>query len=87
MCKDQEEYDVLQDLNETNCNISFGQLLNVSPKVRSQVSQGFKLEKPEKKIIGALNNTIAAATLVKILITLILAKVRKPQKKILPWLM
>jgi hypothetical protein len=38
MCKDQEEYDVLQDLNETKCNISFGQLLNVSPKVRSQVS-------------------------------------------------
>ena len=64
MCKDQEEYDVLQDLNETKCNISFGQLLNVSPKVRSQVSQGLKLEKPEKKIIGALNNTIAAATLV-----------------------
>jgi len=87
MCKDQEEYDVLQDLNETNCNISFGQLLNVSPKVRSQVSQGFKLEKPEKKIIGALNNTIAAATLVNNVDHFILAKVRKSQKKILPGLM
>jgi len=63
MCKDQEEYDILQELNETKCIISYGQLLNVSSKVRSQVSQGLKLEKPEKKIIGALNNTIAAATL------------------------
>ena len=30
--KDQKEYDVLEDLNNTKCDITYGQLLNVAPK-------------------------------------------------------
>ncbi|OUM56166.1 hypothetical protein PIROE2DRAFT_23411, partial [Piromyces sp. E2] len=37
---------------------------NAAPKLRSQVTQGLKLEKPQTKIVGALNNMVTAATLV-----------------------
>eukprot|EP00833_Pecoramyces_ruminatium_P005983 jgi/Orpsp1_1/1180015/evm.model.c7180000071805.1 len=53
-----EEYNVINDLNNTKSNITFGQLFNVSPKVRTQVSQGLKLEKPTTKISGALDNIV-----------------------------
>ena len=35
---DCDSYDVIKDLISSNCNITFGQLLDVAPKIRSQVS-------------------------------------------------
>ena len=60
-------YDVIKDLNSIKCNITFGQLLDVSPKIRSLVSQGLKLEKVEKdqtKISGAIDNVCATMVMV-----------------------
>ena len=57
-------YDVLQDLNETKCNITFGQLMDASPKLRTQVAQGLKLEKNKIKISGLLDNITASTILV-----------------------
>jgi len=64
MINGNEEYDVIKNLNESKCDISFAQLLNVAPKIRSQVSQGLKLEKPKGNIVGALNNMVTAVTVV-----------------------
>jgi len=60
----EEEYNVLEDLNNAKCNITFGQLMDVAPKVRSQVSHGLKLVKNSTKITGTLDNVIATTTLV-----------------------
>ena len=59
MQTDCDSYDVIKDLNSSNCNITFGQLLDVAPKIRSQVSQGLKLEKNNTKISGAVDNMCA----------------------------
>ena len=63
MLEDQEEYDVLKDLNNIRCNITFGQLINSSPQIRSQVSQGLKLVKKDK-IAGAVENITAMTVMV-----------------------
>ena len=64
MLTESDEYDVIKDLNETKCNITFGQLFNSAPKLRTQVSQGLKLQKPENKIVGAVDNMVASSVLV-----------------------
>jgi len=43
MQTNQKGYVVLQDHNSTKCNITFRQLMNVSPKPRAQVARGIKL--------------------------------------------
>jgi len=64
MQTNEEEYNVLEDLNNAKCNITFGQLMDVAPKVRTQVSHGLKLVKDSTKITGTLDNVIATTTLV-----------------------
>jgi len=68
MQKDNQEYNILNDLNSTKCNITFGQLLDAAPKLRSQVSHGIKLEKPsiknQNQIMGVLDNVAADTILV-----------------------
>ncbi|ORX76039.1 hypothetical protein BCR32DRAFT_209671, partial [Anaeromyces robustus] len=59
-----EEYDVVRDLNETKCNITFGQLLNSAPKLRTQVSQSLRLEKNPNRIVGAVHNVVATSLIV-----------------------
>ena len=59
MLNNQEGYDVLADLNTSKCDITYGQLFNLAPKIRSQVSQGLKLEKLDSSkpnIVGAVEN-------------------------------
>jgi len=56
-------YNVIEDLNTTKCNITFGELMDVSPKIRSQVSQGLKFDK-NTKIAGAVDNLIATTVVV-----------------------
>jgi len=56
MQTDCDSYDVIKDLNSSNCNITLGQLLDVAPKIWSQVSQGLKLEKNNTKISSAADN-------------------------------
>ena len=51
---DNESYNIIKDLNETKCNITFGQLLDSAPKLRTQLSQGIRLNKT--KIVGAVDN-------------------------------
>jgi len=60
----EEVYDVIKDLNNTKCNITFGQLMDVSPKLRSQVSHGLKLEKNKDKITGVVDNVVATTIMV-----------------------
>ena len=64
LIENQEEYNVIKDLNKAKCDITFGQLLNASPKIRSQVSQGLRLEKNKTKITGAIDNIIATSIMV-----------------------
>ena len=66
MQTDDQEYSITNDLNSTKCNITFGQLLDVAPRLRTQVSHGLKLEKlPSKnQISGVLDNVSAATVLV-----------------------
>ena len=45
-------------------NITFGELFEVSPKIRSQVAKGLKLEKDSIKIAGAVDNICATTTIV-----------------------
>jgi len=59
----QENYDVIEDLNQTKCNITFGQLLDAAPKLRSQVTQGLKLERNENKIAGVVDNLLATTVM------------------------
>jgi len=63
MKTDCDSYDVIKDLNSSNCNITFGQLLDVAPKIRFQVSQGLKLEKNNTKISGAVDK-MGATTII-----------------------
>jgi len=44
-----ESYNVIEDLKSSKCNITFGQLFDVSPKVRSLVAQGLKFKKIRRK--------------------------------------
>jgi len=64
MLSNYKEYDVWDDLSNTKCNITFGQLWNAAPKIRSQVSQGLKLVKATTNVVGAINNVVATTTLV-----------------------
>jgi len=59
MLKNKEGYDVIQDLNTTRCNITFGELMDVAPKIRTKVAQGIKLEKSNSKIAGVVENDCA----------------------------
>jgi len=36
---------IMNDLNNLQCRVTVGQLLNACPTIRSQLSQGLKLEK------------------------------------------
>jgi len=45
MIVDHLPYDVTKDLNTTKYNITFRKLFEMSPKIRSQVEKGLKLEK------------------------------------------
>ena len=45
-------------------NITFGELFEVSPKIRSQVAKGLKLEKDSIKIAGAVDNICTTTTIV-----------------------
>ncbi|ORX72549.1 hypothetical protein BCR32DRAFT_250046 [Anaeromyces robustus] len=40
-----ERYDITEDLSKTKCNITFGQVLDVCPKIRSELAKSLKLEK------------------------------------------
>ena len=64
MIADHLPYNVIKDLNTTKCNITFGELFEVSPKIRSQVAKGLKLEKDSIKIAGAVDNICATTTIV-----------------------
>eukprot|EP00833_Pecoramyces_ruminatium_P008003 jgi/Orpsp1_1/1182035/evm.model.c7180000079596.2 len=64
MQSEQEEYSIIKDLNSTRCNITFGQLMEASPKLRSQVSHGLKLEKNKPLTSGVLDNVLATTVLV-----------------------
>ena len=65
MQADCDSYEVIKDLNSSICNITFEQLLDVAPEIRSQVSQGLKLEKNNTKISGAVDNMCATVTNLK----------------------
>jgi len=52
----------MDNLNNLKYSITIGQLLSAFPKIRSQLSQGLKLEK--FKVIVTLNNVIARTLLV-----------------------
>ncbi|KAG4084962.1 hypothetical protein H8356DRAFT_1062634 [Neocallimastix lanati (nom. inval.)] len=58
-----EPYDVI-DLNKTQCNITFGKLLDVSPKIRTQVSHGLRLERNQTKVTGVVDNLSATTVMV-----------------------
>jgi len=58
MKTDCDSYDVIKDLNSSNCNITFGQLLDVAPKIRL-----LKLEKNNTKISGAVDK-MGATTII-----------------------
>jgi len=49
-------YNIFKDSNTTKCNITFGELFEVSPKFISPVTKGLKLEKDSIKIAGAIDN-------------------------------
>jgi len=48
MMTDRQNYDISQDLNSMSPNISFGQLLDLSPKLRAQLNKALKLKSIEK---------------------------------------
>jgi len=62
MMNNKEPYNIMDDLNNLKSSITIGQLLNACPKIRSQLTQGLKLEK--SKIIGTVDNVIARTLLV-----------------------
>ena len=64
MQTEKEAYNVIDDLNTTKCNITFGQLMDAAPKIRTQVSQGLRLEKAQPKISGVLGNVNAMTIMV-----------------------
>ena len=45
MMTDRQNYDISQDLNSMSPNISFGQLLDLSPKLRAQLNKALKYRK------------------------------------------
>jgi len=55
-------FNLMDNLNNLKYSITIGQLLSAFPKIRSQLSQGLKLEK--FKVIVTLNNVIARTLLV-----------------------
>jgi len=80
MQTNQEGYDVIKDLNNSKCNITFGELFDVSPKVRSQVSHGLRLEKNQTKITGAVDNVCTSTVLVNNVNHTYESKNRRPNK-------
>ena len=40
-----EPYEIIKDLANTKCNITFGQILDICPKLRSELTKNLKLEK------------------------------------------
>ena len=57
-----EKFDIKNELNTTLCNITLGQLLDLSPKIRSELSKLLKIEK--NNIISATNNLNPSITIV-----------------------
>jgi len=55
-------FNLMDNLNNLKYSITIGQLLSAFPKIRSQLTQGLKLEK--FKVIVTLNNVIARTLLV-----------------------
>eukprot|EP00833_Pecoramyces_ruminatium_P012634 jgi/Orpsp1_1/1186666/evm.model.d7180000052401.1 len=51
-----EEYDIVKNLNNIKCDITLAQLLNAAPRIRSQLNQNLKIEKPTSKIVGSIKN-------------------------------
>jgi len=58
----QERFNISEQLNSTLSNITFGQLLDINPKVRSELSKLSKLEK--KSIASATSNLNPSITFV-----------------------
>ncbi|ORX53755.1 hypothetical protein BCR36DRAFT_442114 [Piromyces finnis] len=40
-----EPYDICKDLINTKCNITFGQVLDICPKLKNELSKNLKLDK------------------------------------------
>ena len=61
MLEPQHEYDINTDLNSITANITFAQLLDISPKLRSQLTKALKLknvqcdDKMEEVILSAIS--------------------------------
>jgi len=58
----QERFSIGEELNSTLCNITLGQLLDISPKIRSELSKLLKIEK--NSIVSATSNLNPSITLV-----------------------
>ena len=51
MVHDVQSYSITQDLCNTKANITFGQLIQASPKIRAELSKGMR--KPVKEEVNA----------------------------------